>query len=146
MHVYLGADHNGFELKSKVIEWLASRKITFTDFGAIEYDGEDDFNDYARKVAEAVLRNNTEGHFGVLICGSGQGMCMQANRYKGIRAALCRDASEVYEPRGHDHANVLCIPANTASEHFAEILDAFLSVPELPDAKYQCRVRKLDED
>lgn len=146
MHVYLGADHRGFELKNKVIEWLASRQITFTDFGAIEYDGDDDFNDYARKVAEAVLRNNTEGHFGVLICGSGQGMCMQANRYKGIRAAICRDASEAYETRGHNNANVLCIPADNASEHFSEILDAFLTAPALPDTQYQRRARKLDED
>lgn len=146
MHVYLGADHRGFDLKNKVIEWLASRQITFTDFGAIEYDGDDDYNDYARKVAEAVLRNNTEGHFGVLLCGSGQGMCMQANRYKGIRAALCNSSSEAYETRGHNNANVLCISADNASDHFSEILDAFLNTAPLPDGRYQRRCKKLDED
>lgn len=145
MHIYLGADHRGFRLKGEIINWLTSRQIPFTDFGAIEYDVEDDYNDYARKVAEAILRNPDEEAYGVLACGSGQGMCMQANRYKGIRAAICNTVSEAYETRGHNNSNVLCISADNASNHFSEILDTFLNTKALPDEKYKRRNKKLDE-
>ena len=146
MHVYLGADHRGYQLKNDVINWLVSQQIPYTDFGATEYDAEDDFNDYAKKVAEAILRNKDEESFGVLLCGSGQGMCMQANRYKGVRAALCNTASDAIETRGHNNANVLCISADNARDHVSEILDSFLDSKPLPNAKYQRRCQKLDEE
>ena len=146
MHVYLGADHRGYQLKNDVINWLVSQQIPYTDFGATEYDAEDDFNDYAKKVAEAILRNKDEESFGVLLCGSGQGMCMQANRYKGVRAALCNTASDAIETRGHNNANVLCISADNTRDHFSEILDSFLDSKPLPNAKYQRRCQKLDEE
>lgn len=146
MHIYLGADHRGFQLKNDVINWLASQQIPYTDFGATEFDAEDDFNDYAKKVAEAILRNQDEESYGVLLCGSGQGMCMQANRYKGIRAAICHTSSEAFETRGHNNANILCISADNVKDHFTEILDSFLDTKPLPDAKYQRRCKKLDEE
>lgn len=146
MHVYLGADHRGFQLKNDVVNWLSSQQIPYTDFGATEYDAEDDFNDYAKKVAEAILRNQDEESYGILLCGSGQGMCMQANRYKGIRAAICHTSSEALETRGHNDANVLCISADNLKDHFTEILDSFLDAKPLPDAKYQRRCKKLDEE
>ncbi len=146
MHIYLGADHRGFQLKNDVINWLASQQIPYTDFGATEYDAEDDYNDYAKKVAEAILRNPDEEAYGVLLCGSGQGMCMQANRYKGIRAALCNTASDAFEARGHNNANVLCVSADNIRDYFSEILDSFLDGKALPDEKYQRRCRKLDEE
>ena len=146
MHIYLGADHRGFQLKNDVINWLASQQIPNTDFGASVFDAEDDFNDYAKKVAEAILRNQDEESYGVLLCGSGQGMCMQANRYKGIRAAICHTSSEAFETRGHNNANVLCISADNVKDHFTEILDSFLDTKPLPDAKYQRRCKKLDEE
>jgi ribose 5-phosphate isomerase B len=144
MHIYLGADHRGYQLKNEVIDWLTSQQIPHTDFGATEFDAEDDFNDFAKPVAKAIAENSDS--FGVLICGSGQGMCMQANRYRGVRAALCNNAAEAIETREHNDANVLCLPADTVSDHFTEILDSFLGTQPLPDAKYQRRCQKLDEE
>ena len=146
MHIYLGADHRGYQLKNDVINWLESQQIQYTDFGANTYDAEDDFNDYAKQVAKAVLADKEDDAFGILLCGSGQGMCMQANRFKGIRAALCNSASEAIETRGHNNANVLCISADNSYEHFSEILDSFLDTKPLQGEKYQRRCQKLDEE
>lgn len=145
MHIYLGADHRGVILKSAVVDWLTSRQINFTDLGANTYDSDDDYNDYAKKVTTALLENQTPDSFGVLLCGSGQGMCMQANRFKGIRAALCHNSAEALETRGHNDANVLCISADENGRDFSSILDAFFSSKPLPDPKYARRNKKLDE-
>ena len=109
MHVYLGADHRGFQLKDEILTWLQSRQIPFTDFGAHEYDAEDDFNDYAKKVAVAMTSNTDPDDFGILLCGSGQGMAMQANRYPGVRAAVCYSPSVAAKARGHNSANIICM-------------------------------------
>lgn len=147
MHIYLGADHRGIVLKSSVVAWLQTRQIPFTDFGASQFNCEDDYNDYARKVTTALLaEDKPEDSFGVLLCGSGQGMCMQANRFKGIRAALCRNSAEALEARGHNDANVLCISADENGRDFSTILDTFFSASPLPDPKYARRNQKLDED
>ena len=146
MHIYLGADHRGYELKNNVINWLTSRQITFTDFGANFFDAEDDYNDYAKKVTSALLGDHSGDAFGVLLCGSAQGMCMQANRYKGIRAAICHTTSDAIETRGHNDANVLCISADSNATNYADILNAFLTSEPLTDPKYQRRNEKLDID
>ncbi|MBR6133965.1 RpiB/LacA/LacB family sugar-phosphate isomerase [Candidatus Saccharibacteria bacterium] len=146
MHVYLGADHRGYQLKDEIISWLQGRQIPFTDFGAVSYDAEDDFNDYAKKVAIAITSNHDDNDFGILLCGSGQGMAMQANRYKGVRAAICDSAIEAMETRGHNNANVLCISADENSHNYAEIIDAFMDTKPIDEEKYKRRCRKLDED
>ncbi len=143
MHIYLGADHRGFELKNHIIEWLAEQQLEYTDFGATEYDAEDDYNDFARKVAESVANNPDS--FGILACGSGQGMCMQANRKIGARAALCHTAKEAIETREHNDANIVCISADNTNDHFTEIIDAFINTKPLPDERYARRCKKLDE-
>ena len=145
MHVYLGADHRGFQLKDEILAWLQSHQIPFTDFGAHEYDVEDDFNDYAKKVAVAMTSNTDPDDFGILLCGSGQGMAMQANRYKGVRAAICSSAMEAMESRMHNNANVLCLSADENLHNYAEIIDGFMSTKPLPDEKYKRRCEKLDE-
>lgn len=146
MHIYLGADHRGYQLKDELMTWLRGRQIPFTDFGAMSYDAEDDFNDYAKKVAQAIINNPDADDFGILLCGSGQGMAMQANRYKGIRAAICHDTIEAMETRGHNNANVLCISADQDAVKIFDIINAFLDAKPLEEEKYQRRCRKLDED
>ena len=146
MHIYLGADHRGFELKNRIVDWLNSQSIPCTDFGATNYDAEDDYNDYAKQVAHAVLGSQEADTFGILICGSAQGVAMQANRFKGIRAAICHSPAESAETRSHNDANVLCISADIHVNDFAEIIDAFLHSTPLEDPKYQRRNQKLDED
>ena len=145
MHVYLGADHRGFQLKDEILAWLQSRQIPFTDFGAHEYDAEDDFNDYAKKVAVAMTSNTDAGDFGILLCGSGQGMAMQANRFKGIRAAICSSAMEAMETRMHNDANILCLSADENAHNYIEIINAFMDTKPLPEEKYKRRSAKLDE-
>jgi len=146
MHIYLGADHRGFELKNRIIDWLNSQSIPCTDFGATNYDAEDDYNDFAKKVAHAVLDSQETDTFGILVCGSAQGVAMQANRFKGIRAAICHSPAESTETRQHNDANILCISADAHASNFAEIIDAFLRGSPLEDPKYQRRNQKLDED
>ena len=147
MHIYLGADHRGYNLKDELMNWLQARQISFTDFGAMDYDAEDDFNDYAKKVAMAIINNPDPNDFGILLCGSGQGMCMQANRFKGIRAAICLTPAEAIETRSHNNSNVLCLPADDiASNDVYDIINAFMDTQPLQDEKYQRRCRKLDED
>lgn len=145
MHVYLGADHRGFAAKNQLNLWLSGRQIPFTDFGAYEYDAEDDYNDYAKKVCAAVLNDGRADSFGVLLCGSAQGMAMQANRFKGIRAAICYDQATAIESRGHNHANVACIPSDDNEIVVPDVLNAFLNAPTLDEEKYQRRNNKLDE-
>ncbi len=146
MHIYLGADHRGFQLKDELVTWLSGQQIPYTDFGAMSYDAEDDFNDYAKKVAQAIINNPDQNDFGILLCGSGQGMAMQANRYKGIRAALCHDSIEAMETRGHNNANILCISADEDAAKVYEIVNSFIDPTPLEDEKYHRRCKKLDED
>jgi ribose 5-phosphate isomerase B len=146
MQIFLGADHRGFELKNRIAEWLQDQHIPFTDFGATTYDAEDDYNDCAKAVAHAILNNHEPDTFGVLVCNSAQGVSMQANRFKGIRAAICHNPNECIETRGHNDANVLCIAADQHENDFAEIINTFIHSSPLPDPKYQRRKQKLDED
>ena len=145
MQVFLGADHRGYELKSQVINWLETESIPYTDFGAFDYDAEDDYNDYAKQVANAILESNDLSAFGILICGSAQGVAMQANRFKGIRAAICHSAMDALETRGHNDANVLCISADQDSDKYPEIIKSFLDSTPIANPKYQRRNQKLDE-
>ena len=145
MHIYLGADHRGFNAKNQLSTWLNGRQIPFTDFGAYEFNSEDDYNDYAKKVCQALLEDGRPDSFGVLLCGSAQGMAMQANRYKGIRAAVCYDQATAIESRGHNNANVACIPSDDSEIIIPDVLNAFLNAPALNDERYQRRNQKLDE-
>ncbi len=146
MHIYLGADHRGYQLKNELLTWLSEHQLSFTDFGAANYDAEDDFNDYTKKVAQAMVDNPGSDNFGILLCGSGQGMAMQANRYKGVRAAVCHNSAEAIETRGHNDANVLCISTDEDAANVYEIINAFISTKPIEDEKYQRRCKKLDED
>lgn len=146
MHIFLGADHRGFELKNHIINWLETKSIPHTDFGAYSFDAEDDYNDYAKQVARAVLDAREPGAFGILICGSAQGVAMQANRFKGIRAAICHSAMDALETRGHNDANVLCLSADQDQNRYAEIIESFLRSEPIRHPKYQRRNLKLDED
>lgn len=154
MKIFLGADHRGYTLKEHLVSHLmAISGQQVTDFGALNYDAEDDYNDFAKAVSKAVLSSDAPDSFGILICGSAQGMCMQANRFKGIRAALCTSTEDAITARQHNNANILCLPANEYNSEdpeslskFIEIAKTFLETPALSDEKYQRRNQKLDED
>jgi len=125
MKFYIGTDHAGIELKNWTVELLKSKGYEVHDFGPFSTDRVD-YPDYAHKVATAVLEDKDSQ--GILICGSGIGMSMAANRHDGIRAALCHDAYTAMVARGHNDANVLCFGERIVGKGVAEsIIDAWLS-------------------
>lgn len=104
--IYIGADHGGFYLKQKLLPWL-KKMGEVVDFGALEYRGEDDYNEVAVMLAKAVRKDRDS--LGVLICGSGAGMCIQANRISKIRAVVGYSEKIAKLAREHNDANVLCL-------------------------------------
>lgn len=143
MKIFLGSDHRGFELKNAVAQFLTTLSIENIDCGPQDFDAEDDFNDYAKTVAKNVSSN--QDSFGILICGSAQGVAMQANRFKKVRAAICHSADDARETRLHNNANILCLAADKHPD-YATIIEAFLSTMPLTEEKYLRRVKKLDEE
>ena len=144
--IYLGADHRGFEKKNELktlLEGCHPGMVKVADLGAFEYVADDDFNDPAKAVAKAVLEN--EHSFGVLLCGSGQGVCMQANR-SGARAVCVKTPEDAKLGREHDWANIVCMPADElSSEEMEKIVKAFCHAKPLDDERHQRRMQKLEE-
>lgn len=116
MRVAVGSDHGGIRLKKKVVRLLEHDKIQVLDMGC-DSDESVDYPLFARAVCSAVL--NGEADFGILICGTGIGMSMAANRFKGIRAALCHEQFTARMSREHNDANVLCIGARVVGSGLA---------------------------
>jgi len=141
MKYFIGTDHAGFEVKPFVIEYLQKKGIEVEDLGC--YSSESvDYPDYAHKVAEAVLAN--PGTMGILICGSGIGMSLAANKHKGIRAALCHDHYTASMSRRHNNANILCFGARIVGKGEIEsILEGWLN-SEFEGGRHQRRVEKID--
>jgi len=122
--IALGADHAGFEYKEKLKTWLEKNGFTVKDFGTYSPESAD-YPDFAHPVAEAVEKK--EFGMGLLICGSGNGVAITANKHAGIRAAICWNEELAALARQHNNANVLCLPARYVSLDDAEkILDRFL--------------------
>ena len=125
MKFYIATDHAGVDLKDYTVELLKEKGHEVVDMGPYNKDRVD-YPDYAHKVAEAVLTDATAQ--GILICGSGIGMSMAANRHAGIRAALCHDAYTATVARGHNDANILCFGERIVGKGVAEsILDAWIA-------------------
>lgn len=144
MRVYLGADYRGFELKQALMKYLAECGYDLTDEGAYEKTEGDDFNDPAIAVAKAVREE--PGSFGILICDSAHGVTIQANRFKGIRAAHCANTESAKLAREHDNANVLCLSAHFIDANAAnEIAKAFLETNFESLERRVRRINRLDE-
>jgi ribose 5-phosphate isomerase B len=142
--IYLGSDHRGFYLKEKIKEELKKKNINFEDLGYFEYNEDDDYTDIAIKVAEKV-KENPENR-GILLCGSGVGVCVSANKVKGIRAGFGLDENIVKRGREEDDINVLCLPADFLDLDKAMILiEKFLSTDFKKEEKYLRRIKKIEE-
>jgi ribose 5-phosphate isomerase B len=140
--VALGSDHAGFQLKEFVKEHLAGRGVTPLDLGT-DTTQSVDYPDYARKVCEKILAGDADR--GILICGTGLGMSMMANRYKGIRGALCHDHFTAFAARSHNNANVLILGGRILGTDLArEIVDTWLETP-FEGGRHERRTRKFDE-
>ena len=141
MKFYIGTDHAGIELKDWTVELLRSKGHEVEDFGPYSKDRVD-YPDYAHKVATAVLED--EASQGILICGSGIGMSMAANRHAGIRAALCHDAYTAMVAREHNDANILCFGERIVGKGVAEsIIDAWLA-NGFEGGRHIQRVKKIE--
>ncbi len=139
----IASDHAGFELKQTLKQRLTTLGVAFEDLGTHSIDSVD-YPDYARRVAEAISKGEAER--GLLVCGSGQGMAMAANRFRGVRAALPFDEQTARLSREHNDANVLALggrvlPAETA----LRILDAWLETP-FAGGRHAARVKKIDAE
>ena len=146
MKIYIGADHNGYELKEALKGHLTDDGYEVIDQGDTQLDANDDFTLFAARVASAVLGSEDPDARGILICGSGQGMNMAANRYKGIRASLVWNMSEARASRNDDDSNVLCLPSHEIDERTARgLTTTWLRTPFAGATRFQRRINQLDE-
>lgn len=141
--IYIASDHAGFQLKKYLTRYLKVQlKRDFEDLGPAEYNKDDDFADFAAKVAKKVAGKKEA--LGILICGSGQGVCITANKFKGIRAILGYSIEAAELARKHDHANILCLAGRVLSnEHAIAIVKMFLETEPKPDERYVRRIEKI---
>ncbi len=142
--IYLGADHRGFLLKEKIIKSLKDQNLDFIDQGAKEYIKEDDFPLISIKLALEVVKNY--GSLGILVCGSGAGAAIAANKVNGARAALCFSVDQTQAARHDDNINLLCLSANAISdEDNLIIVDTFLSTLFGSEERYLRRLKQITD-
>lgn len=142
MKVAIASDHAGVELKQELLQGLLARSIEVQDLGT--HGGESvDYPDFAERVASAVSRGETP--LGVLVCGTGIGMSIAANKHRGIRAAVCTSEFEARMARAHNDANVLCLGARVVGAGLAEgILAAFLD-QRFEGGRHERRIQKIKD-
>lgn len=144
MRIAIGADHGGYPLNERVIEELRAAGHEMTDFGTHDGSKPDDYPDYALKVGQAVQSGAAE--IGILICGSGVGASVAANKLRGVRATLCGDTYSAHQSREHDDCNVLCLGARVIGPELAmEIVRAFVAARFTGEERHQRRLAKIAE-
>jgi len=142
MNIILAADHNGFEKKKILIDFLKAFNHSIIDAGNSIYDPQDDFPDYVEHLVEEMRK--TPGSLGIAICGSGIGTSIAANKHKGIFCALCVLPVQAEMARLHAHANVLALSAlYTQIDQMKEIVTTFLTTNENKEEKYIRRISKI---
>jgi len=143
MRVVIGADHGGYALKESLKEFLKTQGYEVIDEGAFD-EAPSDYPDFARAVAKTIQKGEAER--GILICGSGAGACIAANKFKGIRATVSHDCYTAHQAVEHDNVNVLCLGARVVGEMLArEIVLSFLKAEFKPEQKYLRRLQKIEE-
>ncbi len=143
--IYIGADHRGFELKEKIKAWLAEQGYEVEDVGDHVFDPGDDYVDYAIKVAESIEGNGGDSR-GILLCGSGHGMDIAANRFPRVRAILAFNDEVTVQGRSDENANILILPANWVTEAEAvERVRLFLETEAGEAPRYARRIQKFEE-
>ncbi|MEP1096677.1 MAG: ribose 5-phosphate isomerase B [Cyclobacteriaceae bacterium] len=141
MKIAIGGDHAGFQYKERLTQHLKSAGHDVSDFGPAS-DGSVDYPDHVHPLADSITSNENE--LGILICGSGNGVAMTANKHQGIRAALCWTSELAALARQHNNANIICIPARFIAYEYAEnLVDLFVST-EFEGGRHQNRVDKIN--
>ncbi|NCA22479.1 MAG: ribose 5-phosphate isomerase B [Crocinitomicaceae bacterium] len=140
MPVAIGSDHAGFDYKEQIKNFLSNHNVSFVDLGTLINESVD-YPDYAHPVANAV--ENKEAAFGILICGSANGVAITANKHQDIRAALCWKTEIAALARQHNNANVICLPARFISiEEAIEMVDIFMKT-SFEGGRHENRVNKI---
>lgn len=138
--IYIGADHGGFKLKDKIISELREEEWLITDLSD-GYDPEDDYPDIAFKLAEIVVKENA---IGILICRSGAGVCVSANKVKGSRAAMAINMKQARKSREDDDINILCLSADYINDDDnIEIVKEFLKATFMAEERFIRRLQKI---
>lgn len=143
MKIFIGADHRGYELKEKIARWLFEMERAYMDLGAEKLDPHDDYTKFAEDVASLVAKN--EGSRGILLCGSGVGVDVIANKFDGIRSSIGKSVLQVEAGRNDDDMNILVIAADFTSEKEAKaMLIAFLETKFSGKARYEERLEEIE--
>lgn len=143
MRIYLGADHRGFELKEVVKQWLVENEYEVEDVGAFVFDPEDDYVDYALKVAESV-EGSSKNDRGILVCGSGHGVEMVANRFPHVRAILGYNDEVTLQGREHEDANILVLASDWVESEIAlERVRKFLTTEKSEEIRHVRRRTRM---
>lgn len=143
--IFLGADHRGFELKEKIKERLIDEGLEVEDLGDHHLEKDDDYVIFAHKVADAVAIDPEENR-GILLCGSGAGVDMVANKVDGIRSALVFDVPRAIQAREHEDANIISLPADTLDEESVyEIVKTFLTTEFSGEQRHERRLEEMKE-
>ena len=141
--IFLAADHRGFPLKEKVKQWLVEWGYDYEDMGAFKLDPTDDYPIYAKKVAEGIVEPEDRG---ILVCGSGVGADVVANKFDGIRSGLAISKEQIRAARNDDNINVLALASNFISEEEAkEIVKTFLDTEFAEEERFNRRLKEVSE-
>ena len=142
--IAIASDHGGYELKLEILKFLDQKGYAYKDLGT-DSTASVNYPDYARKVVKAIQSGECDK--GILLCGTGIGISITANRYKGIRAALCTDCFMAEATRQHNDANILAMGGRVVGPGLAiKIVDTFLTTPFSEDERHKVRIAMMDED
>ena len=142
MTIYLGADHRGFEMKERLKKWLEERGYQVEDKGAYALASQDDYVDFAAQVAEDVSSNSSSR--GIVLCGSGVGVDITSNKYKGVRCGLGFSKEQIQAARKDDDINILALPVDFLEEQtLYTITEQFLSTPFSNEERHLRRIAKI---
>lgn len=142
LKIFIGADHRGFELKNFLVEKIELHDYKIVDLGAYRFDPEDDYPDIALKVAREVAKS--KNNRGIVLCGSGIGVCITANKVRGIRAGFGNSVEIVRKAREDDDINILAIPADFINQELAlALVEVFLDTPFKNERKDIRRIEKI---
>ena len=141
--IAIGSDHGGYELKQHIMQFLKNKGIEYKDFGCMTEES-CDYPDYAKAVTQSIISKECDK--GILICGTGIGISIAANKVKGIRAALCHDCFSAEATRLHNNANILAMGGRIVGQELAiKILDTFLKTEFSNDERHIRRINKIEQ-
>jgi len=143
MKIYLGADHNGFSMKEYLQDYLESHDYQVRDLGNVKWQKNDDYPDWAKKVVQQIKKDKKS--LGILMCGSGQGMCMVANKYKNVRAGIAWSSATARRMKHDDDTNILCLPAwILTNKQSAHVVKAWLNTDFSNLSRHKRRIKKIN--